>query len=221
MPLSDAAGCVTAVGDGVVGVSVGDRVVTHAVIGWLDGPFHDGLHQGDPTAIRGCGVAAEEALWPGLALRPVPQGWSCEEAAALPVAALTAWSALMAAAGLRAGQSVLTLGTGRVSLFALQIAKSLGARVIITSGNDEKLARARALGADHGINDRRPPPEVRSGSHTGRNAGRQRHSAPCAAGPGHARIPCRSTRLPAGKPEEPQATEMRAEHLRAGTTSRS
>ncbi|HMQ16950.1 MAG TPA: NAD(P)-dependent alcohol dehydrogenase, partial [Phycisphaerae bacterium] len=84
-------------------------------------------------------------------------GYDAAQVATLPIAALTAWNALVEAGGLQAGQTVLTLGTGGVSIFALQLAKAMGARVIITSGSDEKLARARALGADVAINYRATP----------------------------------------------------------------
>ncbi|MBD3334097.1 MAG: zinc-binding dehydrogenase [Candidatus Eisenbacteria bacterium] len=156
-PVGDGAGIVTDVGEGVVGLSPGDEVVTHAVTGWIDGDCRPGLHLQDPVASAGRGLAAEQAAWPAEALLPIPDGWSFADAASLPVAAVTAWSALVTEGRLRAGQTVLTLGTGGVSIFAAQIAKALGARVIVTSSQDDKLARARELGADFTINYRRDP----------------------------------------------------------------
>ena len=102
-------------------------------------------------------MAAEQVVLSAQAVVPIPGDYSFAEAATLPIAALTAWSALVTEAKLQAGQTVLTLGTGGVSLFALQLAKVMGARVIITSSSDEKLARARRLGADETINYQTTP----------------------------------------------------------------
>ena len=153
-PLSDGAGVVDAVGDGVEGVAVGDGVMGHFVSEWLEGPYR-GKYLGSTLGTPGPGLAADEVVLPASAVVPIPLGWSFEEAATLPIAALTAWSALVTEGGLRGGaqgRTVLTLGTGGVSLFALQFAKALGAEVVITSSQDEKLQRARDLGADHTIN---------------------------------------------------------------------
>lgn len=155
-PISDGAGVVAAVGDGVTRVRVGDRVVSHFITGWLDGPFQSkyvGTTLGCPLS----GLAAQQVVLPEQALLPLPDGYDFAQAATLPIAALTAWSALVTEGSLQAGQTVLTLGTGGVSIFALQFAKALGAQVIITSSNDEKLARAMKLGADHGINYQEQP----------------------------------------------------------------
>ena len=150
VPVSDGAGEVLAVGEGVTGFSPGDRVITHPVVGWEDGRFRREYARatlGGP----GPGMGQEQVAVPEAALCRPPAGWSHEEAAALPIAALTAWSALVTEGPVEAGQTVLTLGTGGVSIFTLQIAKALGARVLITSSSHEKLERARELGADVGI----------------------------------------------------------------------
>jgi NADPH:quinone reductase-like Zn-dependent oxidoreductase len=156
VPISDGAGVVAATGEGVQRVRPGDSVMTHFVSGWIDGPFR-------PEYLRttlgapGPGLAAERVVLPAEALLPLPAGYDFSQAATLPIAALTAWSALVTVGRLQAGQTVLTLGTGGVSIFTLQLAKAMGARVIITSGSDEKLARARTLGADVTINYRTFP----------------------------------------------------------------
>lgn len=151
VPLSDGAGVISAVGANVTRVRVGDRVTSHFVSGWIDGPFvqaHLGTTLGAPRA----GLAAQQVKLPADAVIPVPRGYDLAQAATLPIAALTAWSALRTVSDLQSGQTVLTLGTGGVSIFALQFAKAMGARVILTSSSDEKLARGRALGADETIN---------------------------------------------------------------------
>ncbi len=156
VPLSDGAGVISAVGPGVTRVRVGDRVMSHFVSGWIDGPFKQeylGTTLGTPAA----GLAAEQVVLPAEAVVPVPAGYDFEQAATLPIAALTAWSALQTVGRVQPGQAILTLGTGGVSIFAVQFAKALGARVIITSRGDAKLDRARALGADHTINYARTP----------------------------------------------------------------
>jgi NADPH:quinone reductase-like Zn-dependent oxidoreductase len=151
VPVSDGAGVVTAVAPGVTEWKVGDRVMSHFVAGWQDGPFcreYIATTLGSP----GPGLATEEVVLPANALLAMPRGLDFAPAATLPIAALTAWSALVTEGSVSSGQTVLTLGTGGVSIFALQIAKALGARVILTSSSDEKLARGRALGADAGVN---------------------------------------------------------------------
>lgn len=156
VPLSDGAGVISAVGPGVTRVRVGDRVTSHFVSGWIDGPFKQeylGTTLGTPAA----GLAAEQVILPAEAVVPLPAGYDFEQGATLPIAALTAWSALQTVGRVQPGQTVLTLGTGGVSIFAVQFAKALGARVIITSRSDAKLDRARALGADHTINYTQTP----------------------------------------------------------------
>jgi NADPH:quinone reductase-like Zn-dependent oxidoreductase len=152
---SDAAGEVVAVGEGVTSFAPGDRVVGCFMPAWETGPITD-------AAVRSAlgdgrdGVFAEYVVFEQQGLLPVPGDLSYEEAATLPCAAVTAWNALV---GGRCGpgQTVLLLGTGGVSIFALQFARALGARVLMTSGSDEKLARARSLGATDGINYRSHP----------------------------------------------------------------
>jgi len=155
-PVSDGAGIVSAVGPEVSRVRVGDRVMSHFVAGWLDGPFRQ-EYLATTLGTPGPGVAAEQVVLPADAVLPIPAGYDFAQAATLPIAALTAWSALVTVGSVQPGQTVLTLGTGGVSIFALQLAKLMGARVIITSSRDDKLARARQLGADHGINYRTNP----------------------------------------------------------------
>lgn len=156
VPLSDGAGEVVAVGAGVRSLRVGDRVASTFFQGWQGGPFHAGVAA---TALGGAldGVLAEEVVLPETGVVRIPDHLSFEEAACLPCAGLTAWSALFEAGRAGSGQTVLLLGTGGVSVFALQFAKAAGIRVIITSSSDEKLARARALGADETINYRSEP----------------------------------------------------------------
>ena len=156
VPLSDGVGVVDAVGPGVTQVALGDRVAPCFSPGWTSTPptLEDVRHTlGGPLD----GTLAESMVVPAAGVVRVPEHLSDAEAATLPCAALTAWSALFVEGDLRAGQTVLLLGTGGVSLFALQFAKAAGARVIITSSSDAKLERARALGADETINYRAEP----------------------------------------------------------------
>jgi NADPH:quinone reductase-like Zn-dependent oxidoreductase len=152
-PVSDGAGIVSAVGTGVERVKVGDRATSHFIADWLDGPVR-AEYVASTLGTPGPGLAAEQVVLPAEAVVPLPPGYDFAEAATLPIAALTAWSALRTVGHVGPGQTVLTLGTGGVSIFALQLAKRMGATVIITSGSDDKLKRACALGADHGINYR-------------------------------------------------------------------
>lgn len=155
-PISDGAGVISAVGSGVQRVKVGDRVVSHFIAGWIDGPLC--TEYADTTlGTPGAGLAAEQVVLPAEAVVPIPAGYDFAQAATLPIAALTAWSALRTVSHATFGQTVLTLGTGGVSIFALQLAKQMGATVIITSSSDEKLEWARGLCADHLINYRSRP----------------------------------------------------------------
>ncbi|MFT3913121.1 MAG: NAD(P)-dependent alcohol dehydrogenase [Anaeromyxobacteraceae bacterium] len=156
VPLSDGAGEVVEVGDGVSGVRAGDRVVANFFQGWLDGPQTDATNA---TALGGAvdGVLAEEVVFQAAAVVPVPAHLSFEEAATLPCAALTAWVALFERGKLAASQTVLVQGTGGVSLCGLQLAKAAGARVILTSRSAAKLSRAVTLGADDTIDTVRTP----------------------------------------------------------------
>ncbi|WAC74040.1 NAD(P)-dependent alcohol dehydrogenase [Roseateles sp. SL47] len=156
--MSDAAGVVEAVGADVTEFQVGDSVVSCFFPQWLDGlPFHDVGHFRRTPGDGVDGFATEVAVRPATDFTKAPRGWSHAEAATLTTAGLTAWRALVVDGGLKAGSTVLVLGTGGVSIAALQIAKAMGARVILTSSSDEKLARARALGADEVINYRSEP----------------------------------------------------------------
>ncbi|HZH25615.1 MAG TPA: NAD(P)-dependent alcohol dehydrogenase [Azospirillaceae bacterium] len=151
VPCSDAAGEVDAVGPGVSAWQPGDRVVNSFFPGWpAGGPTPAALASG--LGSPGDGVLAEYRVFPADALVRTPDHLSDAEAATFPCAGVTAWSAIVALGGTRPGDTVLVQGTGGVSVFALQFAKLCGARVVATSSSDEKLARAAALGADHGIN---------------------------------------------------------------------
>jgi len=156
IPCSDGAGEVVAVGEGVSRVQPGDRVCAIFAQRWIAGePSRERLRStlGGPLD----GTLAELAVFDQEGLVKFPEHLSDEEAATLPCAAVTAWSALVTEGDLKAGDTVLVLGTGGVSLFALQLAKILGARVIATSSRDDKLERVRELGADGLINYREVP----------------------------------------------------------------
>src|SRR5687767_3345155 len=153
VPLSDGAGEVVAVGDGVTKWKVGDRVMPIFAQRWLDGDTSEEKRRTSLGAgAQWDGVLREFGAFDQDGLVRIPDHLSYEEAATLPCAALTAWHALAVSGNLKAGQTVLTLGTGGVSIFALQLAKLFGARVIATTGNEEKVARLRDLGADEIIN---------------------------------------------------------------------
>lgn len=156
IPLSDGAGEVVALGPDVTRVKVGDRVAGLFMQSWLGGeiePYHVDSSRGGSID----GVLAEYVVFDEMGIIPIPDHLSFEEGATLPCAGVTAWNALYAGKPLRAGESVLVLGTGGVSIFALQFASAAGARVIATSSSDEKLGRARALGASDGVNYRQHP----------------------------------------------------------------
>lgn len=156
VPLSDGAGEIAAAGEGVTRWKSGDRVAGTFFQGWFTGPFR---REALNTALGGAlnGMLAEYVVLSEEGVVAIPPHLSFAEAAALPCAGLTAWQALVVQGRVSAGETVLLLGTGGVSIFALQFAKLHGARVIITSSSDEKLARARALGADETINYRTIP----------------------------------------------------------------
>lgn len=156
IPLSDGAGVVEAVGEGVSEFAVGDSVVSCFFPTWQDGP----ARIGDFSTVPGDGVdgfAREVAVRPASWFTHAPRGFSHAEAATLTTAGLTAWRALVVEGEIKAGDTVLVLGTGGVSIFALQFAKAMGARVIATSSSDAKLERLRALGAEHTINYKSVP----------------------------------------------------------------
>jgi NADPH:quinone reductase-like Zn-dependent oxidoreductase len=156
IPLSDGAGEVAEVGHGVTRLKKGDRVTASFFPRWMGGPIRaEKVEQ----ALGGSadGMLAEYALLDEDALLKLPDHLSFEEGATLPCAGLTAWQALTVHGRTSPGDTVLLQGTGGVSIFALQFAKLLGARTIITSSSDEKLARAKALGADETINYKKEP----------------------------------------------------------------
>jgi NADPH:quinone reductase-like Zn-dependent oxidoreductase len=153
VPLSDGAGEVTAVGNGVTKWKVGDRVMPIFAQRWIDGDTTEEKRRTSLGAgAQWDGVLREYGSFDEEGLVRIPDHLSFEEAATLPCAAVTAWHALSVSGNLKAGQSVLTLGTGGVSVFALQFAKLFGARVISTTGNAEKETKLRSLGADEIIN---------------------------------------------------------------------
>jgi NADPH:quinone reductase-like Zn-dependent oxidoreductase len=155
IPVSDGAGDVVETGAGVTRVRRGDRVAAIFTQCWLGGEV--GRHQA--TALGGDidGMLAEYIVLNEQGLVRFPDHLSYEEAATLPCAAVTAWNALITSGQLRAGETVLVMGTGGVSIFALQFARMSGARVIATSGSDAKLARLRELGAAEVVNYRVTP----------------------------------------------------------------
>ena len=155
IPLSDAAGEVVAIGEGVIKWQVGDRVMPLFAQKWFDGESSEEKRKTSLGAgSRWQGVLSEFAAFDQESVVRIPAHLSYEQAATLPCAALTAWNALQVSGRVRAGETVLTLGTGGVSVFAIQFAKMAGARVIATSGSDEKLAKLKELGADETINYR-------------------------------------------------------------------
>ena len=151
VPVSDGAGVVVATGPGVTRVSVGDVVCPIFGQTWLEGPLREEHWTGMLGGPRD-GVLQEYMVLNEEGLVKVPSHLDTLHAAALPCAAVAAWNAVVVNGRVKAGDTVLTQGTGGVSLFVLQFAKALGARVIITSSSDEKLARTRQLGADETIN---------------------------------------------------------------------
>lgn len=154
--LTDGAGVVESVGAGVTELNVGDEVISTFFPDWEDGfAPRAGFSRTPGDGLDGHGV--EAVVRPARWYTRAPNGWSLEEAATLPTAGLTAWRALVVEGELRPGQDVLILGTGGVSILALQMAKRMGARVTITSSSDDKLARARKLGADATINYKQYP----------------------------------------------------------------
>ncbi|MCY4239541.1 MAG: NAD(P)-dependent alcohol dehydrogenase [Rhodospirillaceae bacterium] len=161
VPLSDGAGMVEAVGDGVSRVAVGDLVCPVFGQNWLHGTFREEYWSGTLGGPND-GTLQEKMLMPESGLVKAPAHLSAVEAAALPCAAVTAWNALVEQGQIKAGDSVLVQGTGGVSLFALQFAKMHGAEVVATSSSDNKLAKAREMGADHLINYKGTPDWART-----------------------------------------------------------
>lgn len=157
VPLSDSVGIVSAVGKGVSRVKLGDRVAPTFYPKWLQGRVAAEKMGHALGGASADGVLAEYTLLDESGLVHVPAHLSDEEAAALPCAGVTAWSALLTFGDITPGDSVVVLGTGGVSIFALQFARLLGARVIVTSSSDQKLARAKELGAAAFINYKTTP----------------------------------------------------------------
>lgn len=155
-PGSDGAGVVTEVGPAVSRWRVGDRVAASFFPNWIDGPAGNGKQLG-ALGGRGAGVLTASLVLPESAWFAIPAGMSFEEASTLPCAGVTAWNALFEAGAAKPGETVLLLGTGGVSIWALQLAKAAGLRVCITSSDNAKLALGRQLGADATINYREQP----------------------------------------------------------------
>jgi NADPH:quinone reductase-like Zn-dependent oxidoreductase len=156
IPLSDGAGEVIEVGPGVTRVKAGDRVAGCFFQRWVGGEAPADVHA---SALGGGidGMLAEYAALEEDGIVKIPAHLSLEEGATLPCAGVTVWNAMMEHAKLLAGQTVLLQGTGGVSIFGLQLARMMGIQAIITSSSDEKLGRAKALGANHGINYKTTP----------------------------------------------------------------
>lgn len=156
IPLSDGAGEIVDVGPGVTRVKVGDRVAGCFFQRWLGGEPAPDVHA---SALGGGidGMLAEYAVLEEDGVVKIPPHLSLEEGATLPCAGVTVWHAMVAHAKLVAGQTVLLQGTGGVSIFGLQLARAMGIEVVITSSSDEKLARAKSLGANFGVNYKTTP----------------------------------------------------------------
>lgn len=147
VPASDGVGEIVACGAGVADLQIGQRVICGHFVSWLDGAFAPSVFGTDLGVTRD-GWLAEQIVLPASALVTVPDGLSDDQAVALPSAGLTAWNALVEVGRIRAGERVLVLGTGGVSMIALQLARMHGARVAVTSSSSAKLDVARELGAD-------------------------------------------------------------------------
>jgi NADPH:quinone reductase-like Zn-dependent oxidoreductase len=157
VPASDGAGVVTRLGAGTQRLKVGDRVIGSFFQKWLSGPFD--FDAALSSALGGSldGMLSEYVVLDAAGLVRIPSQLEYEAAATLPCAGLSAWVALHELAQIGPGETLLAMGTGGVSIFALQLAKRAGASVILTSGSAEKLARGTRLGADHTINSRTTP----------------------------------------------------------------
>ncbi len=156
VPLTDGAGEVAALGEGVDGFAVGDSVVSTFWPYWFGGEMSPAIRREIPGETVD-GYASEYVCKPAHFFTKAPAGYTHVEAATLPCAAVTAWRGLVTCGHVRPGDTVLVQGTGGVSLFALQFAKAAGARVIATSSSDEKLEKLQQLGADAVINYRAVP----------------------------------------------------------------
>jgi NADPH:quinone reductase-like Zn-dependent oxidoreductase len=156
IPLGDGAGEVVAIGEGVTNVKLGDQVCATHFTGWIDGAFKP-AYFGNDLGSTADGMLAEQVVVPASCLAKTPSNMSPEECATLPITGATVWSSVQDFAQIKAGDKVLMLGTGGVSVFALQVAKMNGALAVITSSSDEKLERMKALGADVTVNYRSNP----------------------------------------------------------------
>ena len=156
VPASDGAGEIIACGNEVTQWQVGDRVAGCFFQTWQRGPFEMRHHKNDLGGTLD-GMLQQTICLPETGIVKIPPHLDYEQAATLPCAALTAWYALKERGGLQSGQTVLCLGTGGVSIFALQFATAMGAEVLITSSDDAKLLKAKSLGSSHGINYRSHP----------------------------------------------------------------
>jgi NADPH:quinone reductase-like Zn-dependent oxidoreductase len=157
IPMSDASGVVDAVGDGATRFRPGDRVATIFFPDWISGRFRSSYALSALGGETADGVLSEYVIMPERALVASPASLSDVEVATLPCAAVTAWHALFVRAPLEPGDRVLIQGTGGVSLFALQLAHAAGVRCIVLSSSDDKLERARQLGASDLVNYRKTP----------------------------------------------------------------
>jgi NADPH:quinone reductase-like Zn-dependent oxidoreductase len=156
IPCSDGAGVIEACGEGVLGWKPGDRVVCPFMPSWLDGPF-SAYHSARALGGAVDGLLRRSAILPASALLPIPAYLSVQEAASLPCAGVTAWDALVVRGQLKPGETVLVLGSGGVSVFSLQIAKLVGAKVLAISSSAEKCEKLLAMGADAVHNYRTDP----------------------------------------------------------------
>lgn len=157
IPFSDGAGEIVAVGENVTKWKTGDRVCPIFTQGWIEGEPSAGKNK---TTLGGGdrdGVLREFGAFDEESVVKIPEHLSYEEAATLPCTGVTAWNALVVSGKLKAGETVLTLGTGGVSVYAVQIAKMFGARVFATSSSDEKIEKLKSLGANETINYKQTP----------------------------------------------------------------
>lgn len=156
IPLSDGIGEVISMAEGVTAVQPGDRVICPHFLDWLDGAWQPDFYKRDVgTSVNGW--LADYVVLPAVNLVKIPDSISDEQACTLPVAGVTAWHALFEVGRVQPGETVLSLGTGGVSSWGLALAKAAGARVVVTSSSDEKLAQMRGLGADFTVNYRKTP----------------------------------------------------------------
>ena len=156
VPISDGAGEIDAVGPGVTEWSVGDKVVGLMFKDWVEGPPHQGIGMGLGSLAED-GMLAEYVVLPAARVAKAPASLDMAEASTLPCAGVTAWTGLYGDRPVKAGDKVLVLGCGGVSLFALMLAKAAGAEVTATSSQDDKLERLKALGASNLVNYKTTP----------------------------------------------------------------